>query len=137
MENRKLHEKISWNIINKFFKDNPNLHVKHHIDSYNRFFEVTIKEIIKTKNPIHFYADDLEKDITIQETNETLGHKYSMKLYIGGKNSDKIYYGKPIINNTVSDRKTYMYPNEARLKNYTYSFPIHYDVDIYLTYVVF
>ena len=47
-------EKISWNVIDKLFKDNPNLHVKHHIDSYNRFYESSLKEIVRTKNPIHF-----------------------------------------------------------------------------------
>ena len=53
----------------------------------------------------------------------------------------KIYYGKPIIydgNSSVEvaeEKKSdnyihYMMPNEARLRNMTYSFPIHYDVDI-------
>ena len=28
----------SWKIIDTMFKDNPNMIVKHHIDSYNQFF---------------------------------------------------------------------------------------------------
>ena len=28
---------ISWKIIDTMFKDNPNMIVKHHIDSYNQF----------------------------------------------------------------------------------------------------
>ena len=48
-------------------------------------------------------------------------------------NADKIYYGKPIIydaDNEGMEREHYMYPNEARLRNMTYGFTIHYDVDI-------
>ena len=128
-------EKISWNVIDKLFKDNPNLHVKHHIDSYNRFYESSLKEIVRTKNPIHFYVEDLEKERIIEDTDKKLTHRYSMKLYIGGKNADKIYYGKPIIADQANNRQHYMYPNEARLKNMTYAFPIYYDVDVELTYI--
>ena len=31
---------ISWKIIDTMFKDNPNMIVKHHIDSYNQFFSL-------------------------------------------------------------------------------------------------
>ena len=59
-------------------------------------------------------------------------YRYQAELYIGGKDGSKIYYGKPIIYNKDSNDK-FMYPNEARLKNLTYSFTIHYDIDIYFT----
>ena len=32
------HENIAWNIIDKYFKDNPNVLIRHHLDSYNYFF---------------------------------------------------------------------------------------------------
>ena len=53
-------------------------------------------------------------------------------MYFGGKNVDKIYYGKPVIydKNDGEEREHYMYPNEARLRNMTYGFTIHYDVEI-------
>ena len=53
------------------------------------------------------------------------------KLYIGGKEGGKIYYGKPIIYD--DDNVHYMYPNEARLRNMTYGFSIHVDVDVEYT----
>ena len=53
-------------------------------------------------------------------------------MYIGGKDGTKIYYGKPIIYNEDGENK-FMYPNEARLKNLTYAFTIHYDVDVEFT----
>ena len=37
-----------------FFKDNEHILVKHHIDSYNNFFNKGIKEIFKDRNPIRF-----------------------------------------------------------------------------------
>ena len=42
----------TWNIIDKFFNDNPQVLVKHHIDSYNDFFRTGMKSVFKEKNPI-------------------------------------------------------------------------------------
>ena len=42
----------TWNIIEKFFYDNPQILVKHHIDSYNDFFRTGLKQILKERNPI-------------------------------------------------------------------------------------
>ena len=42
----------TWNIIEKFFYDNPQVLVKHHIDSYNDFFRTGMKSVFKEKNPI-------------------------------------------------------------------------------------
>jgi hypothetical protein len=55
---------------------------------------------------------------------------------LGGKNADKIYFGKPIIYDDTSPNDIpdpyphYMYPNEARLRNMTYGMTINYDVEI-------
>ena len=105
---------ISWKTIDKFFLDNPDIIVKHHIDSYNMFFSKGIQEIFRDRNPIRFFKE-LDK--------ETQLYKYECELYLGGINSDKIYYGKPIIYDSAEtgmEREHYMYPNEARLRNMTY-----------------
>ena len=118
------HSEISWKIIDKFFKDNKHILVKHHIDSYNNFFSTGIQEIFKDKNPIRFFKE-IDK--------ETQEYKYECELYLGGINCDKIYYGKPVIYDETDDdidRAHYMYPNEARLRNMTYGFTIHYDIDV-------
>ena len=48
---------ISWKTINRYFKNNPNIIVNHHIDSYNAFFSKGIKEIFKDRNPIRFFKE--------------------------------------------------------------------------------
>ena len=46
------HEEIAWKIIDKFFAQDPNILVKHHLESYNDFFNNKIHNIFKEKNPI-------------------------------------------------------------------------------------
>ncbi len=96
----------TWNIIEKFFYDNPQVLVKHHIDSYNDFFRTGMKSVFKEKNPIVLQK---EQDPSTKE------FKYRCELYLGGKDGSKIYYGKPVIYD--DNREHFMYPNEARLRN--------------------
>ena len=109
----------TWNIIENFFNDNPQVLVKHHIDSYNDFFRTGLKSIFKERNPVI-----LQKEQN-PDTNE---FKYRCELYLGGKDGSKIYYGKPVIYD--EDREHFMFPNEARLRNMTYGIAIHYDLDV-------
>jgi DNA-directed RNA polymerase II subunit RPB2 len=112
-------ENISWKLIDKYFKENPNCLVSHHLESFNDFFRSGIKRIFRENNPIRFIEreEESEKD----KRNECL-------LYLGGKDGSRIYYGKPVIYD--DNNSHYMYPNEARLRNMTYGITIHYDVDV-------
>jgi len=117
-------ENISWKLIDKYFKDNPNNLVSHHLESYNEFFRNGIKRIFRENNPIRFIESE-------EEGNET-GKRNECMLYLGGKDGSKIYYGKPVI---YDDHNThYMFPNDARLRNMTYGITIHYDVDVEFVY---
>jgi DNA-directed RNA polymerase II subunit RPB2 len=106
---------ISWKIVDKYFTDNPNNLVKHHLDSFNDFFENGIFNIFRENNPLKF----------VNENNK-------INIYLGGKDGGLIYIGKPTIyDETSGDRsKHYMYPNDARLRNMTYAVSIHYDIFI-------
>ena len=117
-----LNETIPWNIIDNFFRDNPNVLVAHQLDSYNEFISNGISQIFKEHNPIVFQKE---------KNQQTDTYKHVSRFYLGGKKGDKIYYGKPVIyDETVStSRVHYMYPNEARLRNMTYGVTIHYDVN--------
>ena len=121
---------ISWKTINKMFEDNPEFLIKHHLDSYNQFFNEGIQDIFKNNNPLTLFKD---KD------DETGIYKHNLEMYFGGRNGNKIYYGKPIIYDEENEttREHYMYPNEARLRNMSYQFTIHYDVEIIFTIYVY
>ena len=111
-----------WKIINSHFRDNPQSLVTHHIESYNDFFNNGIFQIFREKNPIRISSkyDESKKQFL-----------NNCELYLGGKDGKRIYFGKPVIND--EDRSHYMYPNEARLRNMTYSMTIHYDVEVEIT----
>ena len=112
---------LSWKNLDKYFNDNPNIISKHHLDSYNKFFSEGITQIFREKNPIRFFKE---------QNPITKNYHYKCNLYLGGKDGTKLYFGKPII---YDKKSCFMYPNEARLKNMTYGFSIHYDVDVEFT----
>ena len=108
-----------WNIIDTYFEDNPQALVRHHIDSFNDFYKNGIYQIFKEKNPVVLYSK------LDPETNEYMSQ---CKMYMGGKDGTKIYFGKPVIHD--ENNPHYMFPNEARLRNMNYSMTIHYDIDV-------
>ena len=116
-------DKVVWNIIDTYFKDNPDFLIKHQTDSYNLFFSSGIKQIFKERNPIRILKEQDPK---------TKQFAYECNLYLAGKSGDRLYYGKPIIYDD-NDNVHFMYPNEARLRNMTYGFTIHYDVEVDFT----
>jgi DNA-directed RNA polymerase II subunit RPB2 len=141
---------IAWNVIDKYFKDNQYNLVAHHLDSYNDFFSKGIFQIFKENNPIRFVERETEnitdkKGKRATEKSVKIGDKENpneCRLYLGGKNGEKIYFGKPIIYDDISPNEIpepyphYMYPNDARLRSMTYGITIHYDVDVELDYYV-
>lgn len=112
-------ETITWKIIDTYFKDNPDFITSHHLTSFNKFMLNDIPQIFKDNNPI----------LLIQEQGDMI---IKCDIYIGGKNGNRVYYGKPVIHD--KDRMHYMYPNEARLRNLMYGISIHYDVEIDIIY---
>jgi len=114
-------DEYSWNIINKYFKNNPQALVEHHIDSYNLFVNNGIYNIVNERNPIKVRKSYMEKSDA---------YKFECDIYIGGKDGKKLYYGKPIIYDAGNTH--FMFPNEARLRNMTYGITIYYDMTIEL-----
>ena len=51
-------EMLSWNVIDHYFKDNPNVLVRHHLESYNDFLNNGIARIVKDRNPIILEKDE-------------------------------------------------------------------------------
>ena len=50
-------DKITWDIIDIYFRDNPNYLTKHQLDSFNYFMKTQIPDTIKQKNPIRIFKD--------------------------------------------------------------------------------
>ena len=107
-----------WKFIDKNFKEHKDFLIKHQIDSYNQFLN-QINSIFKENNPIKIFLD----------RDENSGdYNCECHLYMGGKDGSKIYFGKPVM--YENKKMCLMYPNSARLKNMSYNFTIHYDVDV-------
>ena len=115
LDYKKIHQAIKYKLLS-----DPNFSwASHHLESCNLFYNKGIQKLFQEHNPIellHDYNDEMSDYI------------YKCRLYLGGKSGDKIYYGKPLI--YENGEQKYMYPNEARLRNMTYGFTIHYDVEI-------
>ena len=74
-----MNSELAWQIIDKYFDDNPNILVQHHLESYNDFMKNGIKRIFKEKNPIVLQKEeDISKNI----------FKLRCELFIGGKNGN-------------------------------------------------
>ena len=95
---------IDWSIIDAFFSSNKYYFTNPQIESFNDFVGNKLPYTIKTLNPFTM----LKKN---QDTNDLM---YEVNVYIGGKEGDKIYLGKPILHENKKNKP--LYPNEANLK---------------------
>ncbi len=100
---------ISWKIIESYFKGQHLARlVRHQIESYNHFVNKQIKNTIEMFNPVHIKSEH-DKD-------EKTG-LYSLELIVTFSNY-QIY--RPQIHENNGATKL-MFPQEARLRNFTYS----------------
>jgi DNA-directed RNA polymerase II subunit RPB2 len=112
---------IDWSIIDAFFSSNKYYFTNPQIESFNDFVGNKLPYTIKTLNPFTM----LKKN---QDTNDLM---YEVNVYIGGKEGDKIYLGKPILHENKKNKP--LYPNEAKLKDLNYCSDLY--ADIYIEYI--
>jgi DNA-directed RNA polymerase II subunit RPB2 len=118
-----INEKVDvWDIIDTYFRDEPYYKSQHQVDSFNEFIyskENGIQHIIKRENPLHIFKGDTGDG----------NFKYQILIYFGEtldeegniiSDIDNIFISSPTIYDSDNNNTQYMYPNEARLKNYTY-----------------
>ena len=117
-----------WILIETYFRDNPNYKTQHQIDSFNEFiYSKTngIQYIIKRENPLIIFKDpdkSLESAYKYEINifyGETLSEKGDQIGEINTSIKDNIFISSPI--EYYDNKSTYMYPNIARLKGYTYA----------------
>jgi len=97
---------IARHVIETFLKDNPNLLVRHQIDSYNNFLN-KIKIFIKSSNPFKLSLDDGRQ----------------IRIWIGGLDSSKLHFSSP-------EDEVSVLPHSCRLENKTYAFDFKADIDV-------
>jgi DNA-directed RNA polymerase II subunit RPB2 len=107
-----------WNIIGSYFKGRHLKQlVRHQIESYNDFVTVQIQKTIDMFNPVHVRSE--------HDYNKTL-NKYNLELFI---NFDNFNIYRPQIHENNGATKL-MFPQEARLRNFTYASNMTMDINI-------
>jgi DNA-directed RNA polymerase II subunit RPB2 len=107
-----------WTIIESYFEGHYlERLVRHQIESYNDFVSHKMRTTIEMFNPMR---------IVSQNDYNSEGDFYSLELYITFKNLSML---RPQLHENNGATKT-LYPQEARLRNFTYSSTILCDVEI-------
>lgn len=107
-----------WNIIESYFKGHHlEKLVRHQLESYNNFVGYQIIKTIEMFNPVHIAS---EQDF------DPLSKKYSLELFVTFENFS-IY--RPQIHENNGAIKL-MFPQEARLRNFTYASAMTMDINI-------
>jgi len=119
-----LPESYCWDILDKYFIDNKSIDsisplVKHQIDSYNKFINTTLPQIISGFNPIKITTKQNEIDNKIQKIN----------INVLNPSLTKPIYQLP------DGTQTIMTPYIARMNNLTYSSALYVNVHIVIEYL--
>jgi len=111
-----------WNIIESYFRgQHLERFVRHQLESYNNFVGYQIIKTIEMFNPVHI-ASEQDYDIASK--------KYSLEIFITFEN---FHIYRPQIHENNGAIKL-MFPQEARLRNFTYASST--TVDINIKYIV-
>lgn len=107
-----------WTVIESYFKDHHlDRLVRHQLESYNNFVGYQIIKTIEMFNPVHIKSED---DF------DAKSGKYSLELFVTFENFN-IY--RPQIHENNGAIKL-MFPQEARLRNFTYASAMTLDLNI-------
>jgi DNA-directed RNA polymerase II subunit RPB2 len=120
-----------WQIIETYFRDNPNYKSQHQVDSFNEFIESKtngMEYIVKRENPQIIYKDVNDKGDYRYQINIHYGETLNDDGSINEKIIDDFFVSSPT--EYVDGKSTYMYPNIARLKEYTYASSIYCNIGV-------
>ena len=107
-----------WKIIKTYFKGHYlERLVRHQLESYNNFVSHQLQQTINMFNPVTIHSE---------HDKEENGDKYKLEIVVNFENF-QIY--RPQIHENNGATKI-MYPQEARLRNFTYSSPMTVDLNI-------
>jgi DNA-directed RNA polymerase II subunit RPB2 len=117
-------KELAEQLIRSYFKTQDYPYTRHHIESYDQFLSQDLPAIIKAENPFIMLQDP-------QRGSDVYGLK--AEIYIGGFEGDRIFIGTPTVSLKDGEEIRVLFPNEARLRNLTYSSMIEADIAIRLT----
>jgi DNA-directed RNA polymerase II subunit RPB2 len=107
-----------WKIIESYFKGQQlERFVRHQLESYNNFIGYQITKTIEMFNPVHIAS---EQDFDLKSK------KYSLEIFVTFENFN-IY--RPQIHENNGAIKL-MFPQEARLRNFTYAASTTIDINV-------
>ena len=112
---------LSRNLIDTYFRTVRYPYTRHHIDSYDQFLQQDMVQIIRSQNPI-MILKDLLKGRNV--------YKYRVEIYVGGEDGTALEIGTPTVSLQKTEEVRLLYPNEARLRNLTYSSTIYADIEV-------
>jgi DNA-directed RNA polymerase II subunit RPB2 len=103
-------------VLKTLFSDTAFPLIQHHVDSFNAMLDTGIPTFVKVSNPFELELGDkgAGKDA-----------RRFIRVYIGGKDGDKIRYAPP-----VEDEGVAIVPHACRLDNKTYALKMYADVTI-------
>ena len=107
-----------WNIIESYFRgQHLERFVRHQLESYNNFVGYQIIKTIEMFNPVH---------IVSEQDYDPVSKKYSLEIFITFEN---FHIYRPQIHENNGAIKL-MFPQEARLRNFTYASSTTIDINI-------
>ena len=117
-DNTNINGVSSWDIINSYFEGHHlERLVKHQLESYNHFVNSQLEKTIEMFSPLEIKSE--------HDYDEKLG-KYALEIIIEFRN---FHIYRPQIHENNGAIKV-MFPQEARLRNFTYSSVMTIDIDI-------
>jgi len=99
-------------LLDTYFKTQPYVFTKHHLDSYDQFLSRDLSAMIRAQNPILILKDKIPN---------TDDYRYKVEIFIGGEDGSNIEIGSPTVSLQNTEEVRLLFPNEARLRNLTYS----------------
>ena len=112
------YKNLNWKVIESYFQgQHLERLVRHQIESYNNFINYQIKKTIEMFNPVTIHSD--------HDRDEKTG-LYSLEMIITFNN---FQIQRPQIHENNGATKI-MFPQEARLRNFTYSSAMTLDINI-------
>ncbi|NBO70314.1 MAG: hypothetical protein EBU66_08575, partial [Bacteroidetes bacterium] len=121
---------LSEQLLKLYFKTNDYPYTRHHIESFDQFLSQDLAAIIHSQNPILLLNDNRD----VGEVSKSKYYKYKAEIFIGGLKGDRLYIGTPTVSLQDSEEIRILFPNEARLRNLTYSAQVEADIVIRITY---